>query len=119
MLTKFETTKLLHGMRDELDAETRSALKSSVVLKCAVMLSLIVGLVWIGVSSEDSLSGGHSSPVAQATQLPDRYSRTVFEERRRRYIEANPDSNIAREAASLRQRDAILSDGGAMAYQND
>ena len=111
MLTGREVQKLRYAMKNELNV------RLGMVFKCAALL-LIVGLAWIGASSE--LSTVHSSPypAAQTAIKGDSHARTVFEERRTRYIEAYPDSHVAREAESLRQRDAN-SDGGYLAYQNN
>jgi hypothetical protein len=112
MLTGRDVQKLRHVMRDEFSAAPR------IVLKCAVMLLMIFGLAWIGVSGE--LSTVHSSPypAVQTAIKSDSHARTVFEERRTRYIEAYPDSHVAREAANLRQKDANA-DGGYFYYQPD
>jgi hypothetical protein len=99
-------------MRSEFNATP------GVVLKCAVLLVLIFGIAWIGVSGELSASGVPPTAAAQTAATAESYRRTVFEERRKRYIEAYPESHVAREAPSLKQRDAN-SDGGYVAYQND
>ena len=112
MLTGNDVRKLRYEMKRELSAT------GGVVLKFAVMLMLIAGLAWIGVSN-DSLAGrGSPYPATQTAAQSERYGRTVFEERRRRYIEAHPDSHVAREAANLRQKDANA-DGGYFYYQRD
>jgi hypothetical protein len=113
MMRGREVRGLIHAMKAELN------MRIGIVLKCAVMLTLVFGLMWIGAFSEPS--AGHGSPLAGAkmtTAKSESYSRQVFEERRKRYIEVNPDSHVAREAASLKQKDAN-SDGGYFAYQND
>lgn len=113
MLTEYEARKLQHDMKQELNAAP------GVVFKCAVMLLLlIIGLAWIGASSEDPAGRDSPSPATPAMAQAEPYSKTVFEERRQRYIEAYPDSRVAREAAAQRQRNAN-SDGGYFAYQNE
>jgi hypothetical protein len=113
MMRGREVRGLIHAMKDELN------MRIGIVLKCAVMLTLVFGLLWIGTSSEPVAGQAASPAVAKMTTAKsESYSRQVFEERRQRYIEANPDSHIAREAASLKQKDAN-SDGGYFAYLND
>ena len=113
MMTRREARGLIHAMKDELNV------RIGVVTKCAVMLALVFGLLWIGASSEP-LAGEAASPaVTKMTPLKNEpYSRQVFEERRQRFIKANPDSHVAREAASLQQKDAN-SDGGYFAGQSE
>jgi len=112
MLTGNDVRKLRYEMKRELSAT------GGVVLKFTVMLMLIAGLAWIGVSGE--LSTVHSSPypAVQTAIKSDSHARTVFEERRTRYIEAYPDSHVAREAANPRQKDANA-DGGYFYYPPD
>lgn len=112
MLTEYEARKLQHDMKQELNAAP------GVVLKCVVMLLLIIGLAWIGASSEDPAGRDSPSPATPAMAQAEPYSKTVFEERRQRYIEAYPDLRVAREAAAQRQRDAN-SGGGYFAYQSE
>lgn len=108
MLTEYEVRKLQHDMKQELNAGP------GVVLKCAVMLLLIIGLAWIGApAGRDS-----RSPATPGMAQAEPYSKTVFGERRQRYIEAYPDSRVAREAAARRQKEAN-SDGGYFAYQSE
>jgi hypothetical protein len=111
MMTRREVRGLIHAMKDELNV------RIGIVIKCAVLITLAFGLMWIGASSEPL--AGHVSPPAAAKMTPaksESYSRQVFEERRQRYITANPDSDVAREAALLQQKDAN-SDGGYFAGQ--
>jgi hypothetical protein len=108
-----EVRGLLHAMKDELNVRV------STVLKCAAMLALVFGLMWIGASSEPLAGHGSSPAVEKMTPAKgESYSRQVFEERRQRYIEANPDSHVAREAASLQQKDTN-SDGGYFAGHSE
>jgi hypothetical protein len=113
MITGREVRGLIRAMQDELSVRT------GIVLKCAVMLAMVFGLAWIGVLSEPSTGPG--SPAAAAKMIPpqsESFSRRVFEERRERYIEAHPDSHVARETASLQQKDAN-SDGGYFAGRSE
>jgi hypothetical protein len=113
MMTGREVRGLLHAMKDELNARV------STVLKCAAMLVLVFGLMWIGESSEPLAGHGSSPAVAKMTPAKsESYSREVFEERRQRYIEPNPDAYLASEAASLQQKDAN-SDGGYFAGHSE
>ncbi|MEO8442203.1 MAG: hypothetical protein ABI547_06920 [Betaproteobacteria bacterium] len=108
-----EVRELIHAMQDEL------SVRAGIMLKCAVILTLVLGLARIGVSGEPS--AGLGSPAAAAKKTPPKnesYSRRVFEERRQRYIKANPDSHVAREAAALQQKDAN-SDGGYFAGHSE
>ena len=113
MMTRREVRGLVHAMRNELSVRT------GIVLRCAVMLALVFGLAWLGVLSEPSTGPG--LPGAAAKTIPpqsESYSRRVFEERRERYIEAHPDSHVARETTSLQQKDAN-SDGGYFAGRSE
>ena len=112
MMTAREVRELIHAMKDALNARIG-------VVGCAVMLMLVFGLIWIGVSSEPVASQGSAPVVAKMTPVKsEAYSSQVFEQRRQRYIAANPDSQIAREAASLQQKDAN-SDGGYFAGNSE
>jgi len=113
MLTEYEAQKLT---RDYMKRELNAA--PGVALKCAVLLLLIIGLAWIGAASEGPAGRDSRYSATPAMAQPELYSKTVFEERRRRYIEAYPDSRVAREAAAQRQRDAN-SDEGYFAYQSE
>ena len=113
MMTMREVRGLIHAMKDELNV------RIGTVIKCAVMLALVFGLLWIGASSEPM--AGEAASLVVARMPPPKnepYSRQVFEERRQRYIKANPDSQVAREAVSLQQKDAN-SDGGYFAGQSE
>jgi hypothetical protein len=113
MMTGREVRGLIHAMKDELNV------RIGIVLKCAVMLMLVFGLIWIGASSEPLASQRSAPVVAKITPAKSgSYSRQVFEERRQRYIEAYPDSQVAREFSALQQKDAN-SDGGYFAGQSD
>lgn len=74
MVTKTETGKLQLSM-----------------LRYAAMLLLIIGLAWVGVSSEDSGDGGVSSPTARAAVTPAGHDSAVVEEKPGRDVEAYPD----------------------------
>jgi hypothetical protein len=113
MMTGREGRGLIHAMKDELNV------RIGVVIKCAVMLALVFGMLWIGASSEP-LAGEAASPaVAKMTPAKsESYGRQVFEEQRQRYIKANPDSRVARETVSFLQKDAN-SDGGYFAGNSE
>ncbi len=89
MMTGRDVQKFRRVMQDELNAAPRLA------LKCAVMLLLIFGLALSGASDESLAGRGSPYPATQTAAHSERYGRTVFEERRRRYIEAHPDSHVA------------------------
>lgn len=93
MLTEYEAWKLRGDMKRELNAGP------GVVLKYAGSLFLLIGLAWIGVDSKDTAGRDSPPPAPLTSAKAERYSRAVFEERRQRHIEANPDSHVAREAA--------------------
>jgi hypothetical protein len=113
MMTGHEVRGLLQAMQAELNV------RISTVFKCALMLALVFGLMWGGSSSEPLADHGTSPAVAKiTTAASESYSRKVFAERRQRYIEVNPDSHVAREAASLQQKDAN-SDGGYFAGHSE
>ena len=109
MMTRREVRGLVHAMKDELNV------RIGTVIKCAVMLVLVFGLLWIGKSSEPlATQSSIAEAAAMAPPKNESSSRRLFEERRQRYIEANPDSRVAREAAPLQQKDAHA-DGGYFA----
>lgn len=113
MMTRRKVRGLIHAMKNELSVQIGT------VLKCTVMLGLMFGLMWIGASSGPVTGQAPSSAIVKMTPPKNEsYSRQVFEERRQRYIKANPDSHVAREAASLQQKDAN-SDGGYFAGQSE
>ncbi len=93
MLTEYEARKLQDDMRRELNAP------SGAVLKCAALLFLLVGIAWLGADSKDLEDPDSLSPVSLASAKADRFSRIFSDERRQRYIEAHPDSHLARSAA--------------------
>jgi len=70
--------------------------------------------------------GSGSSTIQQSSASPYRpqfkvepYSKQVFDERRRRYIEAYPDSYVARQMGTTARQKDTSSDGGYMAYSGD
>ena len=83
-MTQAETGKLQLAMPGEINATPRSTLKH------AAMLLLIIGLAWVGVSSEDSGDGGLSSPTARAAVVRESHDSAVLEKKRRRDVEAYP-----------------------------
>ena len=98
MMTRREVRGLVHAMKDELNV------RIGTVIKCAVMLMLVFGLLWIGSSSEPlATQASISAAAAMAPPKNESASRRLFEERRQRYIESNPDSHVAREGGE-RQR---------------
>lgn len=56
MLTEYEARKLQGEMKHELNATT------GVVLTCAVMLLLLVGIAWLGAAN-DSPAGSDSASL--------------------------------------------------------
>ena len=101
MLTQLQTEKLRLEMKRELCTGTGLA------IRCAGLFLLIAVLACIGEFRESTAGRQSSSPPTSAAERV-RYSRIVFEERRRRYVAAFPESKIAHETA---QKDAN-SDGG-------
>ena len=94
VLTENEARQLQHDMKQELNAAP------VVVLKSAAMLLLITGLAWTGAGTEDPAGRDSPSPATSGIAEAKSYSKTVFETRRQRYIEAYPDSHVARDAAA-------------------
>jgi hypothetical protein len=86
-------------------------------VSCSVRRDVVVAvaLAWIGAANDSPAGRDWAPPSPQAMSKGAPSSREVFEERRRRYIEANPDSQVAREAAPQKPADAN-SDGGYFAY---
>lgn len=113
MLTEYEARKLRESMKQELN-ETAAAL----VFKCAVYLLLFIGLAWLGATREAPSALRVQPLERQALAQPDPASKAVFEDRRERYVRANPGSQVAREHRMQRQQDAHA-DGGYFAYQSE
>ena len=107
MLTEYETQKLRHEMRGELSAAP------IVVVRCVAMILLVFGLAWLGTSCQAPASA--DLRASDVMPRPEPVSKAVFEQRRERFIEAFPDSQVAREARAHEQKDAHA-DGGYFAY---
>ena len=87
-------------MQRELEASP------AIVSECAVKLLLVVGFAWSGTSPVD-LTAPESAGGSPPRQFqPEPESKAAFDERRKRYIEANPDSHVAREDRLQQLKDA-------------
>jgi hypothetical protein len=99
MLTEYEVQMLQKSMRNELMAPR------GVVLKCVIWLILLhIGLAWNDAPTKVGASRDSPLSDTQATANGKRSSRIVFEERRQHYIDAHPDSRVAREPVAQRQK---------------
>ena len=78
-------------MQRELEASP------AIVSECAVKLLLVVGLAWSGTSTVDLTAPETAGRSPPHLLQPEPESKAAFDERRKRYIEANPDSHVARE----------------------
>lgn len=103
-MSGYEARKLQHDMRQELHAAP------VVVVGAAPMLLLIIGLAWGGASSEAPANGYLPSRARLGMSVAESYSKTVFEARRQRYIEAYPDSFVARDAILKREGESKMAD---------
>lgn len=99
MLTGYEARKLQHDMRQELH------IAPVVLLKAAALPLLIIGLAWGGASSEAPANGDLLSRARLWMSAEQSYSKTVFEARRQHYVEAYPDSFVARDASTRAEAD--------------
>jgi hypothetical protein len=97
MLSEYEARKLQDDMKRELNAGPGT------VIRYGVFILLVVGLAIFGTPSKQSVDRNVASPVAQAGAAPFSHSMVAFEERRQRFIQANPDAQIAREFAAQKQ----------------
>lgn len=112
MLTEYEARKLQEDMKRELNAGPGT------VMRYGVFMLLVVGLAVIGTPGKESAGRNTASPVAQAGAANLSHSRAAFEERRQRYIEVNPDAQIAREVAAQKQW-LVHSKRRHIAFDND
>jgi hypothetical protein len=88
--------------------------------------SLMVSIAWIlilvgaafGLQVGEPSAGNPATAASSNLKWLERYGRKVFDERRRRYIEAYPDSYVARELATTTRPKDANSDGGYMAYSS-
>lgn len=94
MCTGYEARKLQHDMRQELH------IAPVVLLRAAALPVLFIGLAWGGASSEAPANGDLPSRARLGVSAEQPYSKTVFEARRQRYVEAYPDSFVARDAST-------------------
>lgn len=106
MLTKHEARKLQREFQRELNA-TKGAL-----LFCVALLLMLLALVWIG---NENIPDTIWTPGSRQVLFGVPTSKDVFDDRRQRFIEAYPNSVVARENAFQKEAEAYA-DGGYAYY---
>jgi len=140
MLTEYEARQLARERSGDFAPERDHVVPLAIA--CAAALLILAGLAGMDLLETETGPAGNvypsGTPAAHASPAPPAHvgksdarapyrpqleaeaqSKQVFHERRRRYIEAYPDSHVARQMGEVApQRDAF-SDGGYAAYSNE
>jgi len=106
----------LFGAKTELDQNASP--KSEPVVSEKVSEPLVAEGVPSRETRPSNVQRPSASPYRPQFQV-EPYSKQVFDERRRRYIEAYPDSYVARQMGTTARQKDTSSDGGYMAYSGD